>query len=436
MINAQSICGPNGKTEDFIDHITQSHADICVVTETFLTEQNTVTRAALHLPGYVFLDQPRSNGAARGGIGIFYRDSFQLSKLSQTERRSFELSQWRVSWHNYCMRLCIVYHQPYSTSHPITDATFMHEFESYLDETVLVEEMLCITGDFNLHVDDPDDTYGCQFNNLLSSYGLINHVTFPTHQAGHTLDLVITRNNQELELGQIKPGYFLSDHCFVCADIVIPRPDVRNKKLSYRKIKSIDKASFASDLESICQDLLQIDDLNALAVQYNCRLLSLLDKHAPVTSKTLPVHPKVPWFSSNLTTLKRQRRKAEKHWRTNMLDPSSRSNFQAARNKYRYALSAAKCSFFSDAIIEAEGDQKKLYSIIKSLTTVKSDMPLPHHTSLQQLAEDFGQFFIKKIEDIRTELNVPVNLPIPQSSSLLAPISQNLTSSPMPMSRS
>ena len=178
----------------------------------------------------------------------------------------------------------------------------------------------------------------------------------------------------------------------------------------------IDKASFASDLESICQDLLQIDDLNALAVQYNCRLLSLLDKHAPVTSKTLPVHPKVPWFSSNLTTLKRQRRKAEKHWRTNMLDPSSRSNFQAARNKYRYALSAAKCSFFSDAIIEAEGDQKKLYSIIKSLTTVKSDMPLPHHTSLQQLAEDFGQFFIKKIEDIRTELNIPVIPPNQHSS--------------------
>ena len=421
VINAQSICGPNGKTEDFIDHITQNHVDIyvdiCVVTETFLTEQNNVTQAALHLPSYAFQDQPRSNGAARGGIGIFYCDSFQLSKLSHTERRSFELSEWHVSWHNYCMRLCTVYHQPYSTPHPITDTTFMHEFESYLDETVLVKEMLCITGDFNLHVDDPDDTYGCQFNNLLSSYGLVNHVTFPTHQAGHTLDLVITRNNQELELGSIKPGYFLSDHCFICSDIVIPRPDVQKTKLTYRKLKSIDKPSFASDLESICQDLLQIDDLNVLAVQYNCRLLSLLDKHAPVTSKTLSVHPKVPWFSSNLTTLKRQRRKAEKQWRTNMLDPNSQSKFQATRNKYRYSLSAAKCSFFSDAIIKAEGDQKKLYSIIKSLTAVKSDMPLPHHTSSQQLAEDFGQFFIKKIDNIRSELNAPANLLIPQSSS-------------------
>ena len=79
-----------------------------------------------------------------------------------------------------------------------------------------------------------------------------------------------------------------------------------------------------------------------------------------------------------------------------MLNPDSQSKFQAARNKYRYSLSAAKCSFFSEAIIEAKGDQKKHYSIIKSLTAVKSDMLLPQHTSTQQLAEDFGQFFIKK----------------------------------------
>ena len=114
-----------------------------------------------------------------------------------------------------------------------------------------------------------------------------------------------------MELRSIKPGYFLSDHCFVSTEIVIPQPDVQNKMLSYHKLKSINKPSFASDLESICQDLLQIDDLNELAAQYNCRLLSLLDKYAPVTSKTLSVHPKMPWFSPNMNHLKRERRKAE-----------------------------------------------------------------------------------------------------------------------------
>ena len=44
-------------------------------------------------------------------------------------------------------------------------------------------------------------------------------------------------------------------------------------------------------------------------------------------------------------------------------------------------------------------------------------MPLPHLTSIQQLAGDFGQFFIKKIEDIRCELNIPDHTHSPVSSS-------------------
>ena len=35
VINAQSICGSCRKTQDFIDHVTQSQVDTCVVTETF-----------------------------------------------------------------------------------------------------------------------------------------------------------------------------------------------------------------------------------------------------------------------------------------------------------------------------------------------------------------------------------------------------------------
>ena len=114
----------------------------------------------------------------------YYSSWLVLSVQSVSQwKNSFEYSEWCVSWHNHCIRLCIVYHQPYSVSHPVTDATFIQDFESYLDTLVLADEMLCITGDFNLHIDDPTDTYGCQLNDLLSSFGLINHITLPTHQA-------------------------------------------------------------------------------------------------------------------------------------------------------------------------------------------------------------------------------------------------------------
>ena len=70
-----------------------------------------------------------------------------------------------------------------------------------------------------------------------------------------------------------------------------------------------------------------------------------------------------------------------------------------------------RCNYWSQRWPE------KLYSIIKSLTAVNSDMPMSHHTSIQQLADDFGQFFTKKTEDIRSGLNVPDNTHIPESSS-------------------
>ena len=63
-------------------------------------------------------------------------------------------------------------------------------------------------------------------------------------------------------------------------------------------------------------------------------------------------------------------------------------------------------------------------------------MPLPQHTSTQQLANDLGQFFIKKIEEIRSELNASANLHIPQFHPVMATISQSLGSSPTMMSES
>ncbi len=90
IVNTRSICGPPGKTEDFVDYTIGSHLDICIVTETFLTERNNVTRATLHPQGYSFVDQPRLNGDARGGTGIFFKNGFTVEKSSFGEMQTFE----------------------------------------------------------------------------------------------------------------------------------------------------------------------------------------------------------------------------------------------------------------------------------------------------------------------------------------------------------
>ena len=56
-------------------------------------------------------------------------------------------------------------------------------------------EPLILPGDFNFHMDVASDVDARVFSNLLTSIGLKQHVTVLTHISGHTLDLLITREN-------------------------------------------------------------------------------------------------------------------------------------------------------------------------------------------------------------------------------------------------
>jgi len=55
---------------------------------------------------------------------------------------------------------------------------------------------LIIVGDFNIHVDDATDMQAGKLIDLLSCRNLRQHVTSPTHVHGHSLDLLITRDDQ------------------------------------------------------------------------------------------------------------------------------------------------------------------------------------------------------------------------------------------------
>ena len=62
-----------------------------------------------------------------------------------------------------------------------------------LESIILSTEPILIVGDFNLHVDADGDAAAGDLLDILESMGLEQHVTGPTHNLGHTLDLIITR---------------------------------------------------------------------------------------------------------------------------------------------------------------------------------------------------------------------------------------------------
>ena len=222
-----------------------------------------------------------------------------------------------------------------------------------------------------------------------------------THVSGHILDLIISRDNKELDIDTPNATYFISDHAFVECNLSLARPSIFRKSISYRRLKNIDTVKFNDDILK--------SELYCLASLYHSTLSDLLDIHAPLTTKTIIVRPSVPWMNSNIKQLKRDRRKAERKWRALRNDPIKsdqlRHQFKLARNACRMEMDSARCSHYSDKIIQCAGDQKKLFTLINNLTKPMQQAQYPECDSLEQLASAFGNFFISKIEQIRSDLD-------------------------------
>ena len=69
----------------------------------------------------------------------------------------------------------------------MTASVFFNEFPEFIGSLLLSKDPLCITGDFNCHLDDTLNAEALQFYDILSSCGLEQVVAVPTHRSGHTM---------------------------------------------------------------------------------------------------------------------------------------------------------------------------------------------------------------------------------------------------------
>ena len=71
-----------------------------------------------------------------------------------------------------------------------------------------------------IHVDCSDDCNDASnFLDLLQSFGLTQHVTGPTHEDGHTLDLIITRSFDRVVSTNPVIDTYVSDHASVLCNL-------------------------------------------------------------------------------------------------------------------------------------------------------------------------------------------------------------------------
>ena len=426
--NIRSI---NKKAATICDLVISQRIDILAVTETWLSPGNdsdpTLATVLSTLQDFDFLHLPRSMKAG-GGVGVFLRKGFHVKQNSTIDFKSMEYMDLTISSSNSSMCFLVVYRPPPSKANKLTSRIFLDEF------SILVEVLgatagghLIITGDFNFHVDDACNRDAVNFLDLLESADLEQRVIGPTHKRGHTLDLVIVRQDESLLYGSpevLNYSHTISDHNAILCTVHIPRPCVTKKTLHYRDLRHMDidswhedvKNSALNDARSTCADA------NVLAEQYNNVLRQLLDSHAPIRTRSVTLRPHTPWFNDNIRSLKRQRRQAERRYVASGLEVHHEMYRERCRI-YTDALNSAKRDYYKAKI--SGSDQNQLFRLIDGLFKVKSVPPLPSHKCPKTLAEDFSNFFHNKIRLLKEQIS---SSPLATMDLLVNPSQSSCTS--------
>ena len=178
------------------------------------------------------------------------------------------------------------------------------------------------------------------------------------------------------------------------------------RKIPATEIKSINMKQLKRDLQSTelwaAVKPTTTDELEAYVNSYNSILSALLDKHAPLRTRTRVSRPVVPWYSNEINDAKRSRRKAERKWRRTRLLVDF-ADFKRKRNKVTNLMNKTREEFYSKFIGDNGTDQRKLFYAAKKLLGASDVLNLPVHLDKTMLSSDVGKFIVRKVEHIRQD---------------------------------
>ena len=222
---------------------------------------------------------------------------------------------------------------------------------------------LLVAGDFNFHINEPNDCDARRFLQVLESFDLIQHVSEATHKGGHILDSIITRTHEKLVSRCAVDNPFVSDHLAVHSLLDLAKIPLERKRISYRKIRDIDFSEFCGQLEDtrLVRDAASFN-LGELAYEYNTTLKSLLDRHAPLKTKTITLRPTALWYTEELRSEKKKRRTLERRWRSSKREWVY-SRFKAEQCLRVHALiKKTKVVYYSGIIQESSTNPRTLFT--------------------------------------------------------------------------
>ena len=312
----------------------------------------------------------------------------EFTAISLPTQTSFESISGKLECGQSCLIILYICRPPGPAS------AFFSELQDILSYISTLPHDLALMGHFNLRIDSSSSDAG-RLSGILDSFDLHQHVDFPTHIHGHSLDLMIC--SPGCNVLSVSASDLISDHVSVVANLQIPSNHSRTipQTIKYRKLQSINMKAFKADIQN--SDLIRYPITNAteLALQYDSVLHTLINLHAPLVTKKISIKPPNPWMTLTILTSKRYRRYLERVWRSN---PTALNRSRLTRQTHlcNRQMSKAKSAHYSKIIAEHSGNYGSLWKAFNKILHRFPKLHLPDHSSIATLANTFSSYFIKK----------------------------------------
>uniref|UniRef100_A0AAQ5ZK56 Reverse transcriptase domain-containing protein n=1 Tax=Amphiprion ocellaris TaxID=80972 RepID=A0AAQ5ZK56_AMPOC len=380
------------------NHILENRIDLMCLTETWHKPEQYSELNEACPTGYAYLERARTTGRqGYGGLAVIYRSDIRLTPVPVPNTSTFECLAFKCEYPTR-VTVILIYRPPKPNS------LFLSEIHDLLMSFCSTTTNILILGDFNIHVDSSSNHTVEEFLQVLDCFDLKQHVDVPTHDRGHTLDLVITDSLPVKSLQVFDMG--VSDHCAVSMELPASSLlDKSKRQICFRNLDKIDQAALSADLKELSTDFTTAEE----AVQYyNTNLHSLLDSHAPVRSRTVTYLHSAPWFTPELRKVKTAGRILERRYVKSGLTVHKIA-YRDHQKHYSSLLSEAKSVYYSNIINKNSGNSKQLFTTINHLLKPRTSSII---CATQDQCNNFCDFFSLKVDNIRGPLSRTTRMPL------------------------
>ena len=138
-------------------------------------------------------------------------------------------------------------------------------------------------------------------------------------------------------------------------------------------------------------------------MSYNKTLIAVLDKHAPVKTRTIVMRPQVPRYKDEIRQAKGERRNAERRWRLSKID-SDLAVFKVKRNAVNNLMNKARQAFYTKLIEDNSCNQRKLF---RASNQSQGD-ELPPNLHAPTFAREVGKYTVSEIDTIQRQIDADI----------------------------